>query len=179
MIDKVDITFKLRYDWSSKIIKVTWYSKWYARGSSKAAYVDATSSFHLDDNGKVFKHVVDRDAIVRLRVVGRRSGRSCSDVGVRRRVRGASAEEEGAAEGEKTEAEITAGAMRGHVGLRFADGMLRLRHVQDVLPRRARDSSLPRAGARPRAHSRTRRARASGHAWRRARRRASVLTPFV
>jgi hypothetical protein len=60
MIDKVDITFKLRYDWSSKIIKVTWYSKWYARGSSKAAYVDATSSFHLDDNGKVFKHVVDR-----------------------------------------------------------------------------------------------------------------------
>ena len=27
MIDKVDITFKLRYDWSSKIIKVTWYSK--------------------------------------------------------------------------------------------------------------------------------------------------------
>ena len=60
MIDKVDITFKLRYDWSSKIIKVTWYSKWYARGSSKAAYVDATSSFHLDDQGKVFKHVVDR-----------------------------------------------------------------------------------------------------------------------
>ena len=60
MIDKVDITFKLRYDWSSKIIKVTWYSKWYARGSSKAAYVDATSSFHLDDDGKVFKHVVDR-----------------------------------------------------------------------------------------------------------------------
>merc|ERR1711924_561783 len=35
MIDKVDITFKLRYDWSSKIIKVTWYSKWYARGSSR------------------------------------------------------------------------------------------------------------------------------------------------
>jgi len=60
MIDKVDITFKLRYDWSSKIIKVTWYSKWYARGSSKAAYVDATSAFHLDENGKVFKHVVDR-----------------------------------------------------------------------------------------------------------------------
>ena len=60
MIDKVDITFKLRYDWSKKIIKVTWYSKWYARGSSKAAYVDATSSFHLDDQGKVFKHVVDR-----------------------------------------------------------------------------------------------------------------------
>ena len=60
MIDKVDITFKLRYDWSSKIIKVTWYSKWYARGSSKAAYVDATSSFHLDENGKIFKHVVDR-----------------------------------------------------------------------------------------------------------------------
>ena len=60
MIDKVDITFKLRYDWSSKIIKVTWYSKWYARGSSKAAYVDATSSFHLDDQGKIFKHVVDR-----------------------------------------------------------------------------------------------------------------------
>ena len=60
MIDKVDITFKLRYDWSKKIIKVTWYSKWYASGSSKAAYVDATSSFHLDDQGKVFKHVVDR-----------------------------------------------------------------------------------------------------------------------
>ena len=60
MIDKVDITFKLRYDWSSKIIKVTWYSKWYARGSSKAAYVDATSAFHLDENGKIFKHVVDR-----------------------------------------------------------------------------------------------------------------------
>ena len=52
MIDKVDITFKLRYDWSSKIIKVTWYSKWYARGSSKAAYVDATSSFHLDERGR-------------------------------------------------------------------------------------------------------------------------------
>ncbi|CAH0377714.1 unnamed protein product [Pelagomonas calceolata] len=60
MIDKVDITFKLRYDWSKKIIKVTWYSKWYARGSSKAAYVDATSAFHLDEQGKIFKHVVDR-----------------------------------------------------------------------------------------------------------------------
>ena len=68
--------------------------------------------------------------------------------------------------GEKTEAEITAGAMRRDVGLRFADGMLRLRHVQDVLPRRARDSSLPRARARPRAHSRTGRARPAGHAWR-------------
>ena len=79
MIDKVDITFKLRYDWSSKIIKVTWYSKWYARGSSKAAYVDATSAFHLDENGKVFKHVVDRVQLVGdLSVRPTRSGGSRS-----------------------------------------------------------------------------------------------------
>lgn len=60
MIDDVDITFKLRYDWSGKKIVVTWYSAWTARGSRTPAHVDAVSYFHLDDAGKVFKHEVDR-----------------------------------------------------------------------------------------------------------------------
>jgi len=60
MIDDVDVTFKLRYDWSGKKIVVTWYSEWTARGSRTAAHVDAVSYFHLDDKGKVFKHEVDR-----------------------------------------------------------------------------------------------------------------------
>ena len=54
--------------------------------------------------------------------------------------------------------------------------MLRFRDVQDVLPRRARDSGVPRARAGPRAHTGAGRAWAAGHAWRRARRRASLLT---
>jgi len=60
MIEHVDVTFKLRYDWSGKKIVVTWYSAWTARGSRSPAHVDAVSYFHLDDQGKVFKHEVDR-----------------------------------------------------------------------------------------------------------------------
>lgn len=59
LIDDVDITFKLRYDWAGKKIVITWYSKWYARGSKTAAYVDAKSTFHLNDEGKVYMHAID------------------------------------------------------------------------------------------------------------------------
>ena len=57
---QVDITYRLRYDWAGKKIVITWYSSWTAKGSRKAAHVDAVSYFHLDDEGKVFKHEVDR-----------------------------------------------------------------------------------------------------------------------
>ena len=60
MIDRADVTYRLRYDWSGKRVIVTWYSAWTARGSSTPAHVDAVSYFHLDDRGKVFKHEVDR-----------------------------------------------------------------------------------------------------------------------
>mmetsp|Transcript_14184 Transcript_14184/g.42281 ORF Transcript_14184/g.42281 Transcript_14184/m.42281 type:complete len:356 (+) Transcript_14184:142-1209(+) len=60
MIQNVDITYRLRYDWAGKKIVITWYSSWTAKGSRKAAHVDAVSYFHLDDDGKVFKHEVDR-----------------------------------------------------------------------------------------------------------------------
>merc|ERR1719506_133628 len=50
MIQNVDITYRLRYDWAGKKIVITWYSSWTAKGSRKAAHVDAVSYFHLDDD---------------------------------------------------------------------------------------------------------------------------------
>ena len=60
MIDRAEVTYRLRYDWSGKRIIVTWYSSWYARGSRTPAHVDAVSYFHLNDEGLIFKHEVDR-----------------------------------------------------------------------------------------------------------------------
>lgn len=60
MIDDAEVTYKLRYDWSGKRIIVTWYSTWHLKMTSKPAHVDAVSYFHLNEEGKIFKHEVDR-----------------------------------------------------------------------------------------------------------------------
>ena len=60
VVDRAEVTYKLRYDWSGKRIVVTWYSKWTMKGMTKAAHVDAVSYFHLNDAGLIFKHEVDR-----------------------------------------------------------------------------------------------------------------------
>ncbi|KAH8062241.1 DUF2358-containing protein [Aureococcus anophagefferens] len=60
MIDRAEVTYRLRYDWSGKRIIVTWYSSWTARGSRTPAHVDAVSYFHLNEEGRIFKHEVDR-----------------------------------------------------------------------------------------------------------------------
>ena len=60
MIDRAEVTYRLRYDWSGKRVIVTWYSSWTARGSRTPAHVDAVSYFHLNEEGRIFKHEVDR-----------------------------------------------------------------------------------------------------------------------
>lgn len=60
MIDRAEVTYRLRYDWSGKRIIVTWYSSWTARGSRTPAHVDAVSYFHLTESGVIYKHEVDR-----------------------------------------------------------------------------------------------------------------------
>jgi hypothetical protein len=82
MIDDVHFTYKFRYDCGEKRFVVHWYSRWYSRwflwcGSGRACHVDGVSYFHLDDSGKVNRHVIDRvifdDALV-LSVVPVRLG---------------------------------------------------------------------------------------------------------
>jgi len=63
MIDAVEVTYKLRYDWSGKRVVVTWYSAWTMKGRRAPTHVDAVSYFHLDDRGLIFKHEVDRVSI--------------------------------------------------------------------------------------------------------------------
>ncbi|KAJ1457982.1 hypothetical protein M885DRAFT_514526 [Pelagophyceae sp. CCMP2097] len=60
MVDKVDLTYRLRYDWGAKRIVVQWYSRWYAMGSRVAASVDGVSYFLLDDEGFIERHEIDR-----------------------------------------------------------------------------------------------------------------------
>jgi len=66
MFDKVEVSMKLRYDWSGKRIIVRWHSQWIMKGavpglpSREPAYIDAVSYFHLNDQGLIVKHLLDQ-----------------------------------------------------------------------------------------------------------------------
>uniref|UniRef100_A0A7S3JV21 Uncharacterized protein n=1 Tax=Aureoumbra lagunensis TaxID=44058 RepID=A0A7S3JV21_9STRA len=49
-----------QYDANRQQIILQWYSKWNVKGAKEPAYVSAVSTFHLNNNGHVHKHVVDR-----------------------------------------------------------------------------------------------------------------------
>ena len=65
----VDITYRLRYDADYQRIVITWYSVWHT--NLKSDYIDAISTFYLNKEGIIYKHVVDRKKM---------SGNSYTDV---------------------------------------------------------------------------------------------------
>mmetsp|Transcript_435 Transcript_435/g.567 ORF Transcript_435/g.567 Transcript_435/m.567 type:complete len:276 (-) Transcript_435:77-904(-) len=61
MVDSVELTYRLRYDFHRQIIVVNWYSSWTARGTSRPlAHVDAVSHFHLNQKGLIYRHDIEK-----------------------------------------------------------------------------------------------------------------------
>ena len=61
--DGAAITFRLTYDWAGQRVRVQWYSRWRARGAPLSAprlHVDGVSIFDINDQGRVYRHTVER-----------------------------------------------------------------------------------------------------------------------
>ena len=58
MIKDVDISYRLKYIPESQLILIVWYSKWYSM--SNPFSLDAISKFYLDENGKIYKHQIEK-----------------------------------------------------------------------------------------------------------------------
>lgn len=60
MIDDVSVRYRLRYDCVRQRVIVQWYTEWRARGAKTPGHVSGVSHFHLDHQGRVARHEIDK-----------------------------------------------------------------------------------------------------------------------
>ena len=63
-LDGAAISSRLTYDWAHRRIRVQWYSRWRAKSGAvlgeRPLHVDGVSFFDLNDDGKVYRHTIER-----------------------------------------------------------------------------------------------------------------------
>ena len=63
-LDGAAISSRLTYDWANRRVRVQWYSRWRAKSGAvlgeRPLHVDGVSFFDLNDDGKVYRHTIER-----------------------------------------------------------------------------------------------------------------------